>query len=154
LGGELDLAGEVGGAGVFIEQAAMGVGFEQGLVFVLAVDIDQQLAQGFQVTQRAGRAVDVATGAAFGGDDPAQDARPFIIKVALGKPGFGFGDVRQVEGRQDVGLVCAGAYHATVGAVAQGQAEGVEHDRLAAPVSPVITLIPRSSSRSRCSTMA
>ena len=29
LGGELYLTGQVGGAGVFVEQAAMGVGFQQ-----------------------------------------------------------------------------------------------------------------------------
>ncbi|MCY1313271.1 hypothetical protein D9M70_637770 [compost metagenome] len=41
LGGELNLAGKVGGAGVLVEQAAVSVGLEQGLVFVLAVDINQ-----------------------------------------------------------------------------------------------------------------
>lgn len=41
LGGELYLAGEVGSAGIFIEQSTVRVGFQQGLVFMLAVDIDQ-----------------------------------------------------------------------------------------------------------------
>ena len=131
LGGQLNLPGKIGGAGVLIEQATVGIGFQQGLVFVLAVDIDQQFAQGFQVAQWARRAVDIAAGAPLGGDHPAQNAGAFIIKVALGQPCFGFGDVRQVEGGQDVGLVGARAYHATVGAVAKRQAEGVEHDRLA-----------------------
>jgi hypothetical protein len=45
LGSQLNLAGQVRGAGVFVEQAAVSVGLEQGLVFVLAVDVDQQLAQ-------------------------------------------------------------------------------------------------------------
>lgn len=54
LGGQLDLAGQVGSAGVFIEQATMGVGLEQGLVFMLAVDVDQQFAEGLEVTQGQG----------------------------------------------------------------------------------------------------
>ncbi|MNN55347.1 hypothetical protein D3C81_1702190 [compost metagenome] len=45
LGGELNLAGQVGSAGVLVQQAAVSIGFQQGLVFMLAVDIDQQLAQ-------------------------------------------------------------------------------------------------------------
>ncbi len=60
LRGKLYLSGQIGGACVFVEQAAMGVGFQQGLVFMLAMDIDQQLAQGFQVAKGAGRAIDVA----------------------------------------------------------------------------------------------
>lgn len=110
----------------------MGVGLEQGLVLVLAVDIDQQFAQRLEVAERAGRAVDVAAAAAFGGDHPAQDAQAFVVQVALGQPGVRFGNVHQVEGGQDVCLVGAGAHHAAVGTVAQGKAESVEHDRFAA----------------------
>lgn len=51
LGSELYLAGEVGRASVLVEQAAVGVGLEQGLVLMLAVDIDQQLAQGLEVAE-------------------------------------------------------------------------------------------------------
>ncbi|MNE31463.1 hypothetical protein D3C80_1250330 [compost metagenome] len=128
---QLYLAGQVGGAGELVEQAAMSVGFQQRLVFMLAVNVDQQLTQGLEVAQRAGRAVDVAARTTFGGDDPAQDARAVAVEIALGQPGLGLRDIGQVEGGEDVGLVGAGAHHATVGAVAQGQAEGVEHDRFA-----------------------
>jgi hypothetical protein len=132
----------------------VGVGLEQGLVFVLAVDVDQQFAQRLEVAKRAGRAIDVAAAAAFGGDHPAQDARAVVVQVALGEPGMRFGNVHQVEGGEDVGLVGAGAHHAAVGAIAQGRPRASSMIDLPAPVSPVITLIPRSSSRSRCSTMA
>ncbi|MCY1441262.1 hypothetical protein D9M71_575690 [compost metagenome] len=44
---------------------------------------------------------------------------------------MGFGNVHQVERGEDVCLVGAGAHHAAVGTVAQGKAEGVEHDRFA-----------------------
>ncbi|MCY1407250.1 hypothetical protein D9M71_225450 [compost metagenome] len=100
-------------------------------MLVLAVNVDQQLAQGLEVAQRGGRAVDVAARTAFGSNYPAKDARAVAVQVALGQPGLGLWDVGQVEGGEDVGLVGAGAHHATVGAVAEGQAEGVEHDGFA-----------------------
>jgi len=79
----------------------------------------------------AGRAIDIAARAAFGGDHAAQDARAVVVQVAFSQPGAGFGDVAKVEAGQDVRLVGAGADHATVGAIAEAQAEGVEHDRFA-----------------------
>ena len=131
LRGQLHLARQFLAAGILVEQAAVGVGFEQRLVLVLAVDVDQQFAEGLEIAQRAGGAVDIAARAPFAGDDPAQNARAVVVQVAFGQPGAGFGDVLQVEAGEDVRLVRAGADHAAVGAVAQGQAEGVEHDRLA-----------------------
>ena len=128
---QLHLAGQVGGTGELVEQATMGIGLEQRLVFVLAVDIDQQLAQDLEVALGAGRAVDIAARAAFGGDDPAQDARAVAFKVALGQPGTGFGDILQVERGQYIGLVGPGAHDAAVGAVAKGEAQCIEHDRFA-----------------------
>ena len=52
---ELNLAGQVGGTGELVEQATVSVGLEQRLVFMLAVDVDEQFAQGFQVALGAGR---------------------------------------------------------------------------------------------------
>ncbi len=100
-------------------------------MLVLAVDVDQQLAERLEVALGAGRTVDVAARAPFGGDDAAQDAGAVIVQVALGEPGARIGDVIQVEAGEDVGLVCADAHDAAVGAIAQGEAEGVEHDRFA-----------------------
>ncbi len=124
LRGELHLARQLLAAGVLVEQAAVGVGLEQRLVFVLAVDIDDQLAQCLEVGLRAGAAVDVAARAAFGGDHSAQDARAVVVQVALGEPGAGFGNVRQVEAGEDVRLVGAGAHHAAVGTITQGTGQG------------------------------
>ncbi|MNH02020.1 hypothetical protein D3C79_612480 [compost metagenome] len=131
LGCKLYLAGQVDGTGILVKQAAVGVGLEQRLVLMLAVNVNQQLAERLEVAKRAGRAIDVAAAAAFGGDHPAQDARAVVVQVAFGQPGMRLGDVHQVEGGEDVCLVGAGAHHAAVGPVAQGQAEGVEHDRFA-----------------------
>ncbi len=128
---QLHLARQLLAAGVLVEQAAVGVALEQRLVFMLAVDVDDQLAERLEVSLRAGAAVDVAARAPLGGDHPAQDARAVAVQVALGEPAAGFGDLRQIEAGEDVGLVRAGAHHAAVGTVAQAQAEGIEHDRLA-----------------------
>src|SRR5690606_2843120 len=98
---------------------------------MLAVNIDDQLANGLEVGLRAGAAIDIATGAALGSDYPAQDARTVTVQVALSEPGAGFGNVRQVEAGENVRLVGSGAYYAAVGAIAEAQAQGVEHDRLA-----------------------
>ena len=54
-----------------------------------------------------------------------------MVHVALGEPGAGVGNIVQVEAGKNVGLVGADAHHAAVGPVAQRQAEGIEHDRLA-----------------------
>ncbi|MCY1522117.1 hypothetical protein D9M68_569620 [compost metagenome] len=98
---------------------------------MLAVDVDQQLAEGLEVALGAGRAIDVAARAAFGGDHPAKDAGAIVVQVALGQPGAGFRDVGEVEAGENVRFVGAGAHHAAVRPVAKGQAEGVEHDRFA-----------------------
>ena len=54
LGGQLHLARQLLAAGIFIQQAAVGVRFKQGLVFVLVVDVDQQFAKGLEVALGAG----------------------------------------------------------------------------------------------------
>ena len=131
----VNLARQLAGSGVFVEQAAMGVVFQQRLVFVLAVNVDQQLAQGLDVALGAGRAVDVAPRAPFGGDDPAQDAGAVRIlvmtQVALGQPLARLRNPAEVEAGQQVGLVRTRTHHAVVGAIAEGQPQGVQHDRLA-----------------------
>ena len=63
LGGQLHLARQFLAAGVLVEQAAVVSGFEQRLVLVLAVDVDQQLAEGLRSPSGQGCAVDVARAA-------------------------------------------------------------------------------------------
>jgi hypothetical protein len=114
----------------------VGFGFEQRLVFVLAVDVDQQLAEGLEVAHWGGRTVDIAARATFGGDYPAQDARAVAVEVALGEPGTGLWNITEIEAGEDIGLVRAGSHHAAVGAIAQAQTERVEHDRFAGTSFP------------------
>ena len=131
LRGQLHLSGQFLAAAVFVEQATMGIGLEEGLVFVLAVDIDQAFAERLQVALRAWRAVDVAARTAFCGNHAAEDARPVAFQVSLLKPFACAGNVVQIEAGQDIGLVRAGPYDAAVGAIAKREAERIEHDRLA-----------------------
>src|SRR5690606_22590336 len=100
---------------------------------MLAVNVDQQLAESFEIALRAGSAVDIAARATFGSDHAAQNAGPFGIEVALRKPGAGVGIVVQIEAGEDVCLVSTQPYHAAVGTVAERQAQRIEHDRLAGP---------------------
>ncbi len=131
LSGQLHLTGKVRGASVFIEQAAVRIGLEQRLMLMLTVDINDQFAQGFEVAERAGCAIDIASRTPFGSDDPSQDARAVALQITLGEPGAGFRDVDQIERSKDVCLVRAWTDHAAVGTVAERQAQCVEHDRLA-----------------------
>ena len=58
--------------GIAVEQRFLVFGFGQQLVGMLAVDLDQQLAQLAQLRERDGGAVDEAARAAVGADHPAK----------------------------------------------------------------------------------
>ena len=57
---QLHLARQILAAGEFVKQAAVSIGFEQRLMFVLAVNVDQQFAECLEVALGAGGAVDIA----------------------------------------------------------------------------------------------
>ena len=52
----------------------MGGSLQQGMMFMLAVDIHQHVTQIFQIGQGYRRSVDIAAGAPVVIDDPAQHA--------------------------------------------------------------------------------
>ena len=58
--------------GIAVEQRFLVFGFGQQLVRMLAMDLDQQLAQFAQLRERDGGAVDEAARAAVGADHPAK----------------------------------------------------------------------------------
>ena len=107
---------------------------QKRLVLVLAVNVDQHLAEGFQVGHGHRRAVDIALGAAVAIHHPAQYAAVGVwlqFQVIVCKPLSGSGDIAGVELGTDVGLVGAAADHRLVGSVAEGKAQRAEHDRFA-----------------------
>ena len=69
-----DIARQVQGTGKLIEQGGVITFFQQRLVGVLAVDINEQFTQCFELGERYQCAIYVATGATFTGDHPAQNA--------------------------------------------------------------------------------
>ena len=109
----------------------MGVLAQQRLVLVLAVDIHQQAAQRPEVGERAGLAIDVGPGAPVAADDPAQDAVVVVIKFMAFQPCPRFWYPGNVEGGGDVCTLGAVADSSGVSAIAQGQAQGVQHDGFA-----------------------
>ncbi len=126
-----DGGGQLAGLGQVVEQGAVGILAQQGLVLMLAVDADQVLAQVAHLGERRGRAVDVGSGAAVGAHRAAQQALIAVVQLPFGEPGAGRRVVPQVEGGQHLGPFAAGAHHGAVGALPQGQRQGVDEHRLA-----------------------
>ena len=113
-----------------VEQRALGVEFQQRLVRVLAVDVDEQFAQFAQLAGRRRDAVDVGLGAAGVVDHAAQQRAAFVgLELVLFQP-----DARGLGQREvgaDVGLGRAFAHHACLTAAAKRELERVDQDRLA-----------------------
>ena len=128
--GVADGAGLVAESGVGVEQLALAVGAQQRLRCVLAVDVDQSLAELAQ--QRGGGRVAIhqRARAPLGVDHPAQQHAARVAgELALGQPGVE--RLAAAEACADVGARRAFADHAGVGAPAHRQRQGVEQDRLA-----------------------
>ena len=120
------------GAGLAVEQSALGLGLHQGLVGVLAMDVHQQVAQFAQLGGSGGHAVDVGLAAASVVDHPAQQrAALFHRELVRLQPLGGLGGGRKIGG--DVGLGRAFAHHAGIAPAAQGQCQRIDQDRFAGP---------------------
>ncbi len=118
-------------AGEVVQQLALGLTAQQGLVLVLAVQIHQHLAQLSQAGGRCRLAVDEGLRGAIGGDHPADDALAGAVQFVFLQPGLGLGRIVGAEGDADFGLIGPVADHAGVGPIAQRQPQGIEQDRFA-----------------------
>ena len=77
-------------------------------------------------------AVDVIAGATIAGSyNSPQVTFPIPIQIALGQPVLRRRQPLQIKGGAEIGPLCAVANHATIGPIAQQQANGVHQDRLA-----------------------
>jgi hypothetical protein len=103
----------------------------QGLVLVLAVDIQQHAAKLFQLCQRAGVAVDEAAGAAVVADRAAQYALSAIVQFVFFQPGQGLRKVRDIEFRRYIRPFCAIAHGSGISPGSHGQPQSVQHNGLA-----------------------
>jgi hypothetical protein len=116
-------------AGIAIEQVAHGRGPGQALPGVLAVDVDQLLAQLAQLRGGGGAAVDPGAALALAVDAAAKQQAVAGVEAGFLQPRHQ--RRRQVEFGADLGPGRAFAHHAGVGARAQCQLQRVDQDRLA-----------------------
>ncbi len=103
-------------------------------MFVLAVDINQHLAQGAQLLQGNRLTVDISLGFAVAADYAAQQA--FIgcfvlLQVVFLEPFVGDADLAGIKTGTDVGTLRALAHPLAIGPVAQCLPQGFQHDGLA-----------------------
>ena len=119
-------------AGLRIEQLALRIGFQQGLVRMLAMDVDQHFADLAQLRDGGGHAIDEGFRAAAVVDHAAQQHRAVAgVEFILGQPGLQYRRQRAGELGADVGLGRALAHHAGVSPPAQRQRQRVDQDRFA-----------------------
>src|SRR5690606_37239388 len=90
-----------------VEQGELLAAIEQGLMLVLAMDLDQSLAERFQLGQGDGPAIDPATRAAFAADDPAQLAGVAVVQLFLAQPVAQLGAPGQIEIGGELGALAA-----------------------------------------------
>ncbi len=126
-----DLAGGFAQAVEGVEQGAVGAGFDQGAVIVLAVDLDQRAAD--LAEQRGGDrlVVDEGAAAAIGALHTAQDQVALRIEAAVAEEPAGGVVIRHGEDGGDVALPHAGADQRGIAARAQREGERIQQDRLA-----------------------
>ncbi len=113
-----------------VEQDQLLAAVEQGLVFVLAMDLDQQGAQFGQLAKGGRAAIDPGARAAVGTDHPAQLAVEIVVHFVLAQPGQRGRRVGQVELGREFGPFGAVAHDAGVGAGAGQPHQGVHQQRL------------------------
>ena len=127
----LDLGGVLFQAAEGVEQAAMGGGIDQRAVVVLAVDLDQRLAELLHHLHAHRLVVDEGAGAPVAELHAAQDQLVLGGDVVGGQHGVRRVVAGDVEGGDHLALPLALAHQGLVAAGAQSQGEGVEQDRLA-----------------------
>ncbi len=129
--GAAHLAALVLVAGIGIQQGQLRRARQQGLLFVLAVDLHQQRGQVAQLGQGHRAAIDPRPRTAVCTDHAAQLALFFVVQLVVGQPlARGLQLVQRELGRK-LGARGAVADHAAVGAQAGQEAQRVDHQRLA-----------------------
>ncbi len=101
------------------------------LVEVLAVDVDEHLAQGLELLHGNGIAVDERARPAVGVDDPAQQTLFILVERLILEPRAGFGETGYVEFCAELGALRTVAHQLAAAALSEDQAQGVDEDRFA-----------------------
>ena len=98
---------------------------------VLAMQIDQLLAHGFELRERRGRAIDPGAAAALRVEHAAQQQRLRIAKIVVRKPPARGRRVAQIELGGNLRALGARAQLARFETVAEQQRQRIEQDRFA-----------------------
>ena len=109
----------------------MGGGIDQRALVMLAVDLDQRRADGFQGLHADRLIVDEGAGAAVGELHAAQDHLAGIFEAVVAEDRRGRMALGHVEHRRHLALLGAVAHEAGIAAAAERQREGIEQDGFA-----------------------
>ena len=115
-----------------IQQALMGGPLQQGMMFMLAVDIHQHVTQIFQVGQGYRRSIDIAAGAPVVIHDPAQQALMRVRlqdQIVVGEPGLRGLDVTDREFGHDISTARAGPHDGFIGPVPERESQSAQNNR-------------------------
>lgn len=133
--GELGGVGEAGwgGGGEGIEEVELLVVREEGLVVVWAVEIDEEIAKGFEDGEGGGGGVDELAIGAGGGEGALEDEGAILAGLGTGvlDAGVDGGGVIEMEGGLDRAGIRAGADEGFIGALADEELESADDDGLA-----------------------
>ena len=115
-----------------VEQFTLRGRAHQRLEFMLAMDVEQQLAHGAQHRQRNALAIEPGAAAAVIADHPAQDQFAFLgDRLLLEQVAQQAADARDIDGRRQLATLGAGAHHFGAGAAATEQLQRIDQHRLA-----------------------
>ena len=109
----------------------MGRHVQEAVLFHLALDLDQRVAQPAQQRHRHRLVVDEGAAAPVDADQTAQGKHVLVVERLLGQHGAGGMILGQLERGRHRCLGRAPPHRARFGAGSQGEAERVDQDRLA-----------------------
>ena len=112
----------------------MGGPLQQGMMFMLAVDIHQHVTQIFQIGQGYRRSVDIAAGAPVVIDNPAQHALMGVrlqYQIVVGEPGLRRLDAADREFSHDVSTARAGPHDGFIGPIPESESQSAQNNRFA-----------------------
>ena len=114
-----------------IEQGELLATLQQGLVLVLAMDLEQARGERAQLADSDRAAIDPRARTAFAADHPAQLAGTVLVEFLGNEPFAQVRVQRQVERGSEFGAFATVAHHRRLGAAAGEQQQGIDQQRLA-----------------------
>ena len=113
------------------EQGELLAAFEQGLMLVLSVNLDQAFAEGFHLGQGDRSTVDPGTRRAFAADHAPQLAGAVVIEFLLAQPCQKIIALAEIEFSRQLGALATMTDQAGFSTIACQQEQGIDEQRLA-----------------------